>query len=101
MVGLSSAIQHVFDKMKTDYAAKHIAGSVSVTMKLDCELLVRQQLEAMFLDLFEKNDPNKVLFIVTEDSEAVINICDKGRSGAPRHCHRTHKFATDWLLAIF
>ena len=36
-----------------------------------------------------------------EDNEAVIKICQKGGSGALRHCHRTHRVAVDWLSEVF
>ncbi len=35
--------------------------------------------------------------IISEDNEAVIKICLKGRSQALRHLHRTHRVAVDWI----
>ena len=38
---------------------------------------------------------------MAEDIEAVIKIVFKRRSGALRHCHRTHRVAVDWLFEVF
>ena len=58
-------------------------------------------MKSMLPELFQKSNPNKPPFVVMEDNEAVIKICFKGRSGALRHCHRTHRVAIDWLFEIF
>ena len=76
-------------------------GNLSDNMNLVCEFMVRQQLKSMLPELFQKSNPNKPPFVVMEDNEAVIKICFKGRSGALRHCHRTHRVAIDWLFEIF
>ena len=41
--------------------------------------------------------PPKVRLIVLEDNQAVITICQKGRTPALRHLHRTHRINLDWI----
>ena len=94
-------IQQAFDKVKSEIASKKVPGNLSENMNLVCEYLVKQQLKSMLPEIFQKSDPNKPPFVVLEDNEAVIKICFKGRSGALRHCHRTHRVAIEWLFETF